>query len=50
MAAGTPFALRDSGGDQVPLQSWPLAYWPDGGHELLAAAWLDLVLPAGEPR
>lgn len=30
VAAGTPFALRDSGGDQVPLQSWPLAYWPDG--------------------
>src|SRR5262245_18819520 len=24
------FALRDAGGKLVALQSWPLAWWPDG--------------------
>jgi hypothetical protein len=24
------FALRAAGGSLIPLQSWPLAYWPDG--------------------
>src|SRR4051812_7146981 len=30
VAAGTPFAVRDGDGRDVPVQSWPLAYWPDG--------------------
>jgi hypothetical protein len=38
---GTTFALT-SGGRPVPVQSWPLAYWPDGslmwtGHAISAA-------------
>jgi hypothetical protein len=43
VAAHTSFALRDAGGDQVPVQSWPLAYWPDGtlkwtGHAVSSTA------------
>ncbi|KAF8985789.1 hypothetical protein BDQ17DRAFT_1415302 [Cyathus striatus] len=35
----TPFTVQDQSGDGVPVQSWPLAYWPDGslkwtGHAL----------------
>lgn len=26
----TSFALRGTGGEDVPVQSWPLATWPDG--------------------
>ncbi len=26
----TTFALADSNGNNVPIQTWPLAYWPDG--------------------
>ncbi|PTY06663.1 Tat pathway signal sequence domain protein [Opitutaceae bacterium EW11] len=29
-ARGTAFELRDENGASVPVQSWPLAYWPDG--------------------
>ncbi|NEE03589.1 exo-rhamnogalacturonan lyase family protein [Phytoactinopolyspora halotolerans] len=50
------FALRSSGGDAVPTQSWPLAYWPDGSvkwtaHALAADAQAaeEYVLAAGEP-
>lgn len=25
-----PFSLTTTSGDPVPVQSWPLAYWPDG--------------------
>ena len=37
------FALRNSAGELLPLQSWPLAYWPDGSlkwsaHALLPTA------------
>jgi hypothetical protein len=28
--AGREFALRDSSNKLAPLQSWPLAWWPDG--------------------
>ncbi len=40
---GTPFALRAADGTDVPVQSWPLATWPDGsvkwsGHALAADA------------
>ena len=27
---GQPFSLASSDGKPLPLQSWPLAYWPDG--------------------
>jgi len=30
VSKGTSFALTTSSGTQVPVQSWPLAYWPDG--------------------
>ncbi|RKN27813.1 hypothetical protein [Streptomyces radicis] len=30
VAADTEFALTDPRGRGVPVQSWPLAYWPDG--------------------
>jgi hypothetical protein len=30
VAKGDSFTLTAAGGEQLPLQSWPLAYWPDG--------------------
>ncbi|NUR29480.1 MAG: hypothetical protein HOV83_27140 [Catenulispora sp.] len=30
LPARTALALTDSSGQPVPIQSWPLAYWPDG--------------------
>ncbi len=30
LTAQTALALTDSSGQPVPVQSWPLAYWPDG--------------------
>jgi hypothetical protein len=54
VAAGTSFALRTSEGAEVPVQSWPLATWPDGslkwtGHTLAAGSGLaeSLVLAPG---
>jgi hypothetical protein len=54
--ANTPFTLATSRGEAVPVQSWPLAYWPDGslkwsGHAIGADAGLDspLTLRAGTP-
>ncbi|MFJ8955088.1 hypothetical protein ACIRO1_33825 [Streptomyces sp. NPDC102381] len=46
VAADTEFALQDDGNDQVPVQSWPLAYWPDGtlkwtGHAVTSTALAD---------
>jgi hypothetical protein len=43
---GTSFSLRTSSGHPVPVQSWPLATWPDGslkwtGHALAANAPLE---------
>src|SRR5262245_21808184 len=32
------FALRDAGGKLTTLQSWPLAYWPDGSLKWTAHA------------
>ncbi|HUJ42773.1 MAG TPA: twin-arginine translocation signal domain-containing protein [Opitutaceae bacterium] len=29
-ARDTAFTLRTAGGEVVPVQSWPLAFWPDG--------------------
>lgn len=34
----TQFSLRDRDGNRVPLQSWPLAYWPDGSLKWTAHA------------
>jgi hypothetical protein len=49
------FGLVDSTGAQVPLQTWPLAYWPDGslkwsGHAIAATAKLTgpLTLASGK--
>lgn len=36
--AGTTFALRAEAGESVPLQSWPLAIWPDGSLKWTAHA------------
>jgi exo-rhamnogalacturonan lyase-like protein len=38
------FVLRDTAGSAVPLQSWPLAYWPDG-----SLKWTGHALPADAP-
>src|SRR5262245_22561737 len=52
----TGLALMASGGMNVPLQTWPLAYWPDGslkwtGHAISAAPELSgpLTLTTGSP-
>jgi hypothetical protein len=42
---GTPFALRSPDGANVPVQSWPLAFWPDG-----SLKWSGHALPAGAGR
>lgn len=50
---GQTFALEDSAGKAVPVQSWPLAYWPDGSLKWTAHAVSSdasgLTLTAGEP-
>jgi hypothetical protein len=35
---GIPFALRAAEGTDLPLQSWPTAYWPDGSLKWTAHA------------
>ena len=37
-AKDATFALRASGGASVPVQSWPLAFWPDGSLKWTAHA------------
>ncbi len=37
-SAKTNFALRDKEGNRVPLQTWPMAYWPDGSLKWTAHA------------
>src|SRR5512142_1288145 len=42
LSAGTAFSLRAADRTEIPVQSWPLAYWPDGslkwsGHAVCAA-------------
>ncbi len=34
----TQFSMRDRSGKRVPLQTWPLAYWPDGSLKWTAHA------------
>ena len=43
-AAGTNFSLQTAAGAAVPVQSWPLAYWPDG-----SLKWTGHALPADAP-
>lgn len=38
IAKNTAFALQQANGTQLPLQSWPLAYWPDGSLKWTAHA------------
>lgn len=38
------FALKDGQGQALPMQSWPLAFWPDG-----SLKWTAHALPAGVP-
>jgi hypothetical protein len=38
VAKGTEFTLHTSSGESVPVQSWPLAYWPDGSLKWTAHA------------
>ncbi|KAG9218199.1 hypothetical protein CCMSSC00406_0005880 [Pleurotus cornucopiae] len=40
----TPISVASSNGQKVPLQSWPLAYWPDG-----SLKWTGHALSAGTP-
>ncbi len=43
-AKDTSFTLRTGSGETVPLQSWPLATWPDG-----SLKWTAHAIPAGVP-
>lgn len=52
----TVFGLRTRQGEEVPVQTWPLAYWPDGSIKWTAhaapaggAGARELVLQAGDP-
>jgi hypothetical protein len=54
--ASDPLALHTAAGSSVPMQSWPLAYWPDGsvkwtGHALAANSQLPTTfeIVRGEP-
>ena len=40
----TTFTLRTTSGESVPVQSWPLATWPDG-----SLKWTAHAIPAGPP-
>ena len=43
-AAGSGFALRSAAGAELPVQSWPLATWPDG-----SLKWTAHAVPADLP-
>lgn len=45
LATGSAFGLRDAAGHAVPVQSWPLATWPDG-----SLKWTAHAIPAGAGR
>lgn len=44
-AAGTTFKLSSHAGGDVPVQSWPLATWPDG-----SLKWTAHALPVDAPK
>lgn len=39
----TDFCIKDTSGEQVPVQTWPLGYWPDG-----SLKWTAHAIGAGE--
>ncbi|MEV6342846.1 twin-arginine translocation signal domain-containing protein [Actinoplanes sp. NPDC051851] len=43
VAPGEQFALTATGGATVPVQSWPIAYWPDG-----TLKWSAHAIPAAD--
>jgi hypothetical protein len=45
LARDTTFALRTAAGGAVPVQSWPLASWPDG-----SLKWSAHTIPAGSGK
>lgn len=47
--AKSRFALRSTAGNDIALQSWPLAYWPDGSLKWTAHALPAGVSPGDEP-
>ena len=52
---GAEFALKTEAGVSVPVQSWPLAYWPDGSlkwtaHAILGESADSYVLAPGSPK
>lgn len=55
VSAGQTFALSSADGKAVPVQSWPLAYWPDGslkwsGHSIGGGVGHPkLILSPGKP-
>ncbi|MEU4239818.1 hypothetical protein [Actinoplanes sp. NPDC026619] len=54
LAKGTKLALTTADGTEVPVQSWPLAYWPDGtlkwtGHAIGGASAERFTLAPGTP-
>src|SRR3972149_672595 len=44
VARDATFSLTDASGQALPVQTWPLAYWPDGS---LKWSGLTTVAPAG---
>ena len=42
LAPASSFTLKNEAGDPLPLQSWPMAYWPDG-----TLKWIGLSTVAG---
>ena len=56
IASSTNFSLKNDQGQAMPVQSWPLAYWPDGSLkwiglssivDTLSGATFELACPAG---
>jgi len=45
----THFALRGADGELIPLQSWPLAFWPDGSLKWTAHALAVSAKPGAGP-
>jgi len=51
-----PFKIVDKAGEEVPVQSWPIAYWPDGSlkwsaHAVAAGVGLEgLAITTGKAR
>ncbi|MCP2333864.1 exo-rhamnogalacturonan lyase family protein [Actinoalloteichus caeruleus] len=47
LPADQSFSLRTAGGDRVPVQTWPIGYWPDGSLKWSACA-IGAAAPAAE--